>query len=835
MFKHYLLIALRNLLSNKLHTALNVGGLALGLAASLVIYIVNYSELTWDDFWPDVERIYQVEANLQVANKWDLQEYTPAVLKPVAQKDINGIEQIGRVIGANLSIKNDMQAGFIDVPTTVYAQLIDEEIIALFSLSASRGDLNNFKGDKTAIVINSRLAKQYFGDEDPINKILVLDTKGLEAFSSYKASAAGSSIKSYKVVAVLQDYPKRTTREFQLLMHLPDAMAEDSEWMKFTYVTYVKLRQGVHAEYVTGELNRLPDKYIQVEKESSLAHRKPSEYISFSLKNIVAMHIHGASQKGAMERINMLYGLAALVLLMVIVNYINLSIARYLRRQKEVALRKTLGALRRQLVAQFLIEAALSLSLALLLALMLIEPLLPWLANTLSLNVELHYLSDPTLVSGILALVLLVTLVSGGYPGLYLSSIKPALILKANKSVEAPASIRLRKYLVIVQFVISAVMLTGVGFIGLQMRHVLNYDPGYQTRNMAFFYDSTMDQLERGELNSLKDTIAALPGVAAVAQTFFPMLPGTVLQYWRVARANQSPDDAAFIDAVMMMDSNELDLLNIPLLAGRGFRGPPVIPDAPNGAQNNEIVINQLALAHFGFATAEEAVSQSLDIIFREGVRVPYAIVGVTSAVHMGDRNLPRRPQIFFYANANSRSSTLGVRFADDNNKALVESITDLMKSRAGGFVFTQSIEDVIADQYKNLYMVARFVFAFAFLAMVISCLGLYGLAAIAAQQRTKEISLRKVHGASVFAIVRLLLWQFSWPVLLANIIAWPLALYAMSRWLEHFNQRIDLWLWGPLLCALVTLVTLLIAWLTLGGQAYCVARAKPIAALRED
>jgi putative ABC transport system permease protein len=834
MFKHYLLMAWRNLFANKLHTSLNVIGLALGLAASLVIYIVNYSELTWDDFWPDVERIYQLETAFQQGDKMTFHEFTPAALVPAMRQGMVAIEQAGRVFNAPLSIATEIQPQWAGTSLNAQAQLIDEEIIELFALTAWRGNLQNFNGDPSAIVINGRLAELYFGKDDPINKTLLLDTRQLGGYSPNQSPLEGNSVQAFKVVAVLGEQPRRTTRNFELLMHIPARMRETPEWRSFMFASFVKLRAGTDPGLVASDINLLVNGSVAQDHIGLDTRASVSDYLKFTLKNIRAMHTQGVSQTGVMERIAMLYGLAVLVLAMVIVNYINLSIARYLRRQKEVALRKTLGALRRQLVAQFLIEAALSLSLALFLALMLIEPLLPWLMTTLNLNIELHYLSDPTLVGGILALVVLVALVAGGYPGLYLSSIKPALILKANKSVEAPASIRLRKYLVIGQFVISAVMLSGVGFIGLQMRHVLNYEPGYQTRNMTFFYGPTVGQLERGEMNSLKDAIAALPGVAAVAQTF-PMLPGSAAQSWRVARVGQSPATAAFIDAVMIMDAKELDLLNIPLLAGRGFRGSPVVPDAPSSAQNNEIVINQLALAHFGFASAEAAVGQSLDIIFNEGARIPYAIVGVVPAVHMGDRNLPRRAQIFFYANDNSRSSTLGVRFTDDNNKALVERITDLIKSRAGGFVYAQSIEDLIADQYKNLYLAARFVFAFAFLAMVISCLGLYGLAALAAQQRTKEISLRKVHGASVLAIVRLLLWQFSLPVLLANIIAWPVALYAMIRWLEHFTQRIDLWLWGPLLCALVTLVTLLIAWLTLGGQAYWVARAKPIAALRED
>ena len=214
-------------------------------------------------------------------------------------------------------------------------------------------------------------------------------------------------------------------------------------------------------------------------------------------------------------------------------------------------------------------------------------------------------------------------------------------------------------------------------------------------------------------------------------------------------------------------------------------------------------------------------------------------IIGVTSKLQLGDLNKPSGPLMLmrFPEGWSFETGTLGVRFANDVNRtALIAQIKDICKSFMGaapqGEVWLQSL---VEEQYKSQILIAKFVYTFSALAMLISCLGLYGLASFAAEKRIKEIGLRKVHGASISDIVRLLLWQFTKPIALANLIAWPIALYIVNRWLENFNQRIDLWVWGPVYCLLAGILAIAIAWLTVGGQAYLVARAKPVAALREE
>jgi putative ABC transport system permease protein len=285
-----------------------------------------------------------------------------------------------------------------------------------------------------------------------------------------------------------------------------------------------------------------------------------------------------------------------------------------------------------------------------------------------------------------------------------------------------------------------------------------------------------------------------------------------------VSRQGDSSNKIIMLQQVILAGPDDLQVFNVKLLAGHYFSAP-VNTEEINPSMHNEIYINQQALAPLGFKTAGDAVNQKIDVVYKPQYKMPMTIAGVTSAIHIGSFNAPDRPGFFWPLSSTGMPVAFAIRYEQGDRNVIEEKIKTIWKESLGYIPHTWFIEGAIADEYKNDNLIANFIYIFTGIAIFISCLGLYGLATHATQKRIKEIGLRKILGASVFSKIKLLLWQFSKPVLFANIIIWPIALYVTSRWLEKFVDRIDIWQWGPALCIASGLVALLIAWFTVGGR----------------
>lgn len=834
MFKNYALIATRNLLQNKVHSFVSIFGLALGLAATTVILIVNYSELTWDDNWKDVDRIYELE-QIYIAratpSKVDTL-LTPSLLNKVSEK-FSDLEHLGHISYTEGDIKLNDSNTHSTKSFNENVSSISPSIIDIFSLAAIQGNTEEFYRNKQSVIISKAIAEKLFFNEDPIGKTLEINWK---SFS--KADQNPNLNTSYKIIAVIANSPKRSSLQQSMDILVNERYADEPDDPNFfryreSSSTYVKLKQGAISD--TTNL-QFPDFLNKDMPGLSGGEKKSSESFIFKLTNIQDIHLYGANSSNSTQRIFILYCLAAVIAILACVNYINLTTARFSCRQKEISLRKTLGAEKAQIIAQFLIEALASVGCALLITFIILEPTLPWLSTQLALTIELNYFSDLSLLSIIFGTALCLGLASGFYPGFILSNIKPAVILKANKSNETYGSIRFRNLLVIFQFVISATMLVSVGIIATQLYSALHANPGYDTQNIVFLIDDKLvvdrDSLSINRVNSLKQKIQEIPGVLVATKTM-PTLPGAMSELKKTYSSKQRPEEASAIPLTFVGDADEIKLFNISLIAGKNF--VPKIEDGNKPA----VIINAQALRTLGFSSAEEAIGATLNINLFSSETTIATIVGVTSKLQLGDLNKPSGPLILmrFPEGWSFEAGTLGVRFADSVNRtALITQIKDICKSFIGAATLREVwLQSLVEEQYKNQILIAKFAYTFTALAVLISCLGLYGLASFAAEKRTKEIGLRKVHGASIQDIMRLLLWQFTKPISLANLIAWPIALYVINRWLENFSQRIDLWIWGPIYCLLAAALAIAIAWLTVGGQAYLVARAKPVNALREE
>lgn len=840
MFKNYFITTLRNLVKHKIHSILTILGLAVGLAASAIIIIINYTEMNYDRHWADANRIYQLEVTSNYNDNASKEQSITAEFYELIKNKLPEVAHISRVQNVGTKIKHTQNSTGTQTEFEERVLLVDNSFFEIFNYKLQRGNIKDFYTDEAAIIISDDLSTKLFGKENPVGKIIGIDTSnfGSRILKAVGSNARPISFKDYKVVAVTEKTSHKSSIPSQsIFTHLQNNKTMEIEKngnnetrYSYSYPMYLKIKINSDISKILKALPALQDEFIP---SMPGANQKPSQVHVISALNIKDTHLKSAQTSGQMEKIWMLFGLAAIILMMASINYINLALAAYSRRQKEIALRKTMGASKKNIIQQFLSESLLITGIALCVAFILIELITPWLKNGVNLDIANSNIYDPRLIGYLFLMATLVGLISGAYPSFYLSQFNPATTLKSNKSIESATSIKFRQALVITQFVISGIMLTCVSIIAVQMHKVQSYDPGYQTRNIIFATHEGLGGANLGDIQSLKYQISKIPGVQAV-EFSMPTIPGKNSMPMSLSRQGDESKPVRLHQATLA-GPDDLKVFNIKLLAGKYFSAPVDIDAKNQNSMQDKIYINHQALTILGFKNANEAINQKVDVTFNENYKIPMTIVAVTDSVHIGSLNAPDVPCFFWPIAQTALPIAIAIRYEHQNRNDVSEQVKKVWRDILGYTPYSWFIEDVIADEYKNENLIAKFVYIFTGIAIFISCLGLYGLATHATTKRKKEIGLRKVNGASVFNIVKLLLWQFSKPVLLANIIIWPLALYAGSRWLEQFVDRIDIWVWGPVFCLSSALLALLIAWLTVGGHAFIVAREKPVAALREE
>ena len=819
MFKHLLIIAARNFFNNKIASVIGVLGLSIGLTVSTIIFIINYSELTWDGFWPNANRTYKIESISDYETKKTRSESLFGALRDPLKEYFPEIQYAGRVVMTPSIIRREGAASEQDENSVT---AIDKDILHIFPPTVLAGDLNNFYKDNKAIILSRYNAEKYFGNEDPIGQTLTLRRL------SRSLSNTTFDETDYKVVAVIENTSQRSDIVFSIVNHFtpePLSAEEYVNWTLSSTNTFIQIKRDSNIEALKSRLNNFVDKYVPLTVAS--ASRKSSDNFRISPINIKDVHTQGAHREDNLQRVWTLSALGLVILSLAAINYINLATARGISRQKEIALRKTMGAKQRQIIMQFLAESVLITLVAFLLALIFAEAIIPIIKNSLNLTLDNYYLADPRLLIGLISFTLLVGVIAGAYPAFYVSRIKPALILKANKSLETETSTRLRKNLITLQFFISGTLLSVILLMAAQLNLALNFNPGYQTKNILFLNSATLVHSDSGAINALKSELQKIPGVEIVARSI-QNLPGAMKINGIATSLNQKPEDALPINIIPNADPQEFSLFNISIVAGTSFKEGT---DPDN--YMNSVILNHQALNNFGFTSAQDAIGKSLVLHMPNGKKHPTTVIGVISNVHLDTHNQPALPALFWHPKVST--STIGIRYAGKDRNDIVARAKALWKNLLGVTPVEAFIEDLVAEQYANQILISKFIIAFTAIAMLISSLGLYALALLATQKRAREISLRKIHGASTGGIMYLLIRQFTLPVAIANIAAWPIALYLINRWLENFNQRIDLWVWGPVYCLAAGALAILIAWLTVGGQAYWVARAKPLDALREE
>ena len=818
MWRNYLRIALTLLARNRVYAAINIGGLALGLAGCLLILNYVRYESSYDSWLPDSGRLYQVQTKFNLPGQPARNvQMSPFIVYEKLPGGFAQVEAVTSLAPGKTVTERDGQPVFIDVAT------VDTNFFDVLGLPFAQGGAATALPDTNSIVLTESEAIRHFGTADALGKQLSL--------------GAGPGKRDYRVTGVLRDLPRNTSLRLSLLFRrdVGTMRPEQKGWNNFEQQHYVKLRRTGDAASVNAGLPAWEKRNI-----GAVIDGKPatmSDAVDLKLVPLTDVHL-GATQDAALtsggdpRALATFAVVALLTLAMAVMNFINLSTARATQRAREVALRKVLGASRGQLIVQFLGESVVMAGVAMLLALTIVELTAPWISAALGADIRIAYLGPAGMLLPALGLFLATGLLGGLYPAFYLSRFRPAEVLRANKSsVETPGNGRFRTGLVMLQFAIAIGLIASTWVIFSQTRYVETVDPGYRRDGLIQIVNAW--RFAKGsEYDAAHAEMLAIPGVTSTTRSSIPLASDT-RPVWLVKPSGAEEYQSLSYYGV---DAEYLQTTDIDLLAGRRFDDRIALDRVPAGddqaraVRGVNIVINRAAARKLGFRTPQAAIGQTVRAM-RGGPLVPSVIVGVVEDTRFRSAREAIEPA--FYAVDPDATEVVLVRFAAARPGEVMAALNKVWRKFEPEIPFEARFVDDIAHELYAPDRARGMLFAsFSALAVLIACLGLYSLASFATERRTREIGIRKVLGAKVRDIVRLLVWQFSRPVVLANLIAWPAAWWAMREWLNTFDIRIAL---TPTPFALAGLLALGIAIVTVAGQSLRVARTNPIHALRYE
>jgi len=831
MWRNYLTVGVRALLKNRTYALINIVGLAIGMAACLMILLTVRYEFSYDRWLPGADDTYQIQSWYKDSEtgEEDLLQMTPFVTGAAMQKDFPQIEKWVYAFQTTPVVMKDGQA----TPTENFL-FASDDLLDVLKLPMLRGAATALRQPGDTVLTRSEALRR-FGTDDVVGRTLSVITRG--------------KTRELRIAGVLRDLPKNSHLKINFIsrINIQEYFADNplalSCWGCQNGWIWARLKPGtdpkaIEAQFPAWEKRNIPD------ETAGEARFNGGDDQDWHLVNVCDVHL-GRGQSAAMtpgndRRTIVTFAIIALLILgMAIINFTNLATARAGQRAREVALRKVLGATRRQLILQFIAESVLISVLAMLIALTFVEVLMPPLAAFLDADIPVTYLGSDGILLPVIALMLTVGVLSGIYPAFFLSRFQPAQVLKANKSAsEAAGTGRLRSALVVGQFAVSIGLIVCTAVIYGQTVFARTVDPGYARDHIL-----QVNELSRYQLFSMGETIAAqvarVPGVQAVGRTGIGVATDNNNNTGVMVPGASEPITIGNYP----VDRGLKDAMGLQMVAGRWFDTRPMdemtLPFPTNidesrkiAARGGHIVVNELATKRLGFAKPADAIGKTVraGLVENEVGLVPLTIIGVMKDARFRSVRQPLDPVMFW--NAKSGQEFMVVRFRGDPATARA-GVEAAWKQVARDVPFSAKFsDDIMLELYKAEDARAKTFAGFAVLAVIVACLGLFGLAAFTAERRTKEIGIRKVLGARTRDIVGLLVWQFSRPVIIANLIAWPAAWWLMREWLNGFDTRIAL---TPVPFLAAGALALGIAVATIAAHAWRVAQTSPIRALRYE
>ena len=824
MLNNFFVTAYRHFLRRKQYSLLSILVMVIGLTTALLTFLYARYEYSYENWLPDADNIYRVDTNYHFPGAAPISTaFTGRPAGPALQQFFPEVAEFTRATQFASTINRDGEI-FNDP-----VDFVDPNYLEFFDFQMVSGNRDTVLDDVNSMIISESMAEKYFGDEAAVGKVLTV-----------------SSIRDYKIVGVFKDLPDNTHLLIEMVVLYDESMFSPffpdtsvmENWNLTTMQTYFKLIPGADIGQVRDRIDEFTRSNYK-HPSPVRAQMNPLDFVHYTVLPITGIHLHSENTfeikpSGSIEAVLGLVAIAFLILVAVVVNYVNLATALSSLRAKEISLRKTMGAHNGQIRLQFFAEALMLAMIAMLCSLVAVQALLPWFSEFLNLKAgTLKVFTDPVAISAVFVISLLLGLISGAYPAFYLARIKPVDALSSNRSGEQTTS-KSRALLVTLQFSVSVGLLIAILVVTRQIEFVTSMDIGVNTDDISVV---RMPSREAGQsIPTLLQEFKNIPGVINTSASSQVPTDGFVISS-AIDIPGRGDEDAL---SAWYASANEgfFETYGIEILSGRGFsedfpidRRAGVPADDPD--MEGTVLANETAVRFLGFDNNDDA----LGFRFRMNASVNHSnhwwvtVVGVVPDFQFGSAYDQIQPT--FFTQTEDAYFSISVKSTTESFEAVQTEIANIWKQVLPDANLTiNPMSELIENQYDAVSRQSASLKFLAMVAIIIACLGIFGMASFMVERRTQEIGMRKVLGARVSQIVTLLLTQFSKPVVLANLVAWPVAWYLMRDWLNGFNYRIDL---TAMPFMLAGLISLMVAWLIVSTHAIRAARSNPVHALRYE
>lgn len=789
MFRNYLSVAIRNIFRNKLFSFVNILGLACGMGSALLIFLWINDELRVNHFHERLSRIYSVMENQQYTDgRLFTFSSTPGPMAPFIKEKYPEIENASRFTWEVNELFQVGEKAFYEE-----GRYAEQDFLDMFSFTLLSGDHATALKDKSSIVISRTMAEKFFGKEDPLGKILVMNTKN-----------------SFTVTGVLKDIPKNSSLQFEYLLPFQFFWDENKNWLdqwdNNNIRTYVMLRSGTDVVAFGNKFKNEVKEHVEKTNVELFVYPFGETYLRGNFEN-------GKQSGGRIEYVRIFFIVAVFVLVIACINFMNLATAQASKRAKEVGLRKVIGAFPAQLFRQFMGESFLTVIMSAGVAVVLVLILLPGFNELAGKNLGL-FLLDARIVLIFAAVVIFTSLLAGSYPAIFISEYKPVEVLKGQLRSGTSAAL-FRKALVIVQFALSIILIISTVVVFRQMNYMENKDIGFVRENIFYVW---MQGNMTEKFETVRTQLLASPGIESVtASSQLPIEIGNSTSglVWE----GKDPEERILFSN-LNVDYEFIQTMKMEMVEGRPFdRG--IVTDSVN------YIVNETAASKFGFKNG--TANQDLTMWERKG-----KIVGVVKDFNFGSLHSPIEPLVLRIPKVNQYSfGCLLVRAKENQTEQALKSVENIWKQYATGYPFKYSF---LNQDWENFYKTegqrGKIFNALSVLSIFISCLGLFGLSAFSAERRTKELGIRKVLGASRPGLVSLLGKEFAVLVLIAALVGCPLGWYIMNAWLTNYAFHVEVG-WISLVMAAAACMS--VSLITVAYHSLKVSAANPAHSLRYE
>lgn len=816
MLQNYLKVALRQLLKNKVFSCINIAGLSIGIACCVILALFIQDEFSYEQHFKDHERVYRMYTRFRMGER---DESFPRTSPPIAidlARELPEIESVTRFVSPPEVEQNIIRYG----DKVFYEKngvLVDSSFFDVFPFRLKEGDATTALDAPSTVVISEDMSTKIFGDKSPLDELLIINS--------------GRSSDTFRITGVVKKTTERShvAADFYMCMNSQGWgrwILSEHTWAWNNFMgSYLKLKPGTSPQSVEEKLPAMVEQRAGADLknagiEKSL-HLQPLDDVRL-YSNFNSSFTDG--QPGGIKYVYILGSIGVFILLLACINFMNLTTAKAAQRAGEVGIRKSMGAFRSNLVRQFLGESFSIVGIALFLALFLIWVALPIVNQIGQKDLSINSTNVLFLSAAVIGVGLLTGLIAGSYPALVLSSFNPVRVMK-NKNLSGDGSQWLRKGLVVFQFIISITLISGIFIVHEQLRFIQDKELGFKPDDVIALPLRTQDATNQVQL--LKTEFRKIAGVKEVSAT--TSLPSTEVFRDFGLYSEGSTMDKSVLHRVVQVEDQYFNTVGIKLLAGRDF-----IPETDTFSYRtpkNKIIVNEQSLKVFNIPF-EKAIGAHLFTEW-EGTLRDHEIIGVVQDYHQFSLRQPIVPMLFNVPPGRSQYGFVVVSVDGGDHQSKLEQMKKVWDNLIPATPFeSQFLSDTVSQQYESENRINTILTIATVLALVISCLGLYGLSIFVAERKMKEIGIRKVLGASTQGIVTMLSRDFIILVMIAFVISVPLGLYAMNKWLESFAFKITP---GITIFIAAGVVSFLIAWLTVGFESIKAALGNPVKALRSE